>query len=234
MIEHAPPLGLEPTALGVRESLVGDRRPVDEIRERCPRSGEAIRDRSRAWSEKTGRRRTTQPGQRLAQERGPLRLLEREEHLHERDRVARRETVGLDRADELLLVARGDVRQRVRDRRTDSAHVDATLDRRRESLYESEPPLDPPPSTPEQPRRGRTPDSRALEERLDDARLVHDRDRAARRVRHEDEGHELLGRAPAVENDRHLTQPGCTPPLETLDAVDHLERVVLDRNGAHR
>lgn len=133
----------------------------------------------------------------------------------------------LDRPDDALLLAAGDARERVSDARTDRPGVDTALDGGREVDGEREPVLDPPRAPAQEAGDRRLADARALEERLDHARLVHGRDRAAWRVRDEDQGKDLLGRALALHDDWHLAAALGAPPFEPAEAVHQLEAVLV-------
>lgn len=235
MVEHAAPPGLEPLALGVREAL-GQQGTSCEILEHGPGLLESGSSGFRDGAQGRGRARPAQPGEWVAQELGSLLLVvsERGKGQDERDRLPRRQAVRLDRADEPLLVLSRDLRQRGRDRRAERPHVEAALHRSRELECERESVLDPPRPAAQETRYRRAPDPRSLDQRLDDARLVHDRDRAPGGIGRENERHELLRRAAPLDDHGDLRAPLGAPALEPLEAVDDLEEAVLAFGGAER
>ena len=132
----------------------------------------------------------------------------------------------------LLVVVQG--AQGIGERRSDPPAVDLLLGGTSQPGRESVTPHDPGLAAAEQTRDGGEGETVVADERVDDPRLVHRRDRPRRCVGAEQQDLALGGGSSVLEDGRDLGRPGADPAGEPLEAVDDLEGPVFLRNDAHR
>ncbi|MCU0294243.1 MAG: hypothetical protein MUF10_20040 [Thermoanaerobaculaceae bacterium] len=131
------------------------------------------------------------------------------------------------RALERLLLVLRQPAQRVGQRRPQLSAVDLALERRRQTLGEQEPVRHPTLPAPGSARHGNVAQLVIVDERVDGARLVHDREASRGSIRAQQE--QLLihrGRG-LLDQHRQLAVSGTHPVREPLEAVQDLERAVV-------
>lgn len=224
--------GFEPAALGGREAHVGEDEPA-EILERGARSREALLEPRGERTDLALRR--SHDRERIFEQRATrLVARARAERTHEREGLAALEAVAFDGRDDRLLGRTRDAAERERQRDADRPRVDARGDRRLERARERESARDPL-HAPTAERRDPARAEPLLDaERVDDARLVHGRERPRRRVRPEEQDARLGPRPRRLDDDRDLAQPLGSPALEPFESVCHLVAPVRERHDAER
>jgi hypothetical protein len=172
--------GLEPAPLHGRQSRVGDDEAA-QVLERRTRSREALLEPSGERAPLAFRRTHRPEG--IFEERSALLVARaRAIRAHEAEGLAAREVVLLDGGRDLLLGRARDAAERERERDADRARVDAGRDGGLETSREREPTRDPLEAPAAERRDPSRPELLLDAECVDDARLVHGRDRPPGRV----------------------------------------------------
>jgi hypothetical protein len=232
LVEDRAVRGLESPTLGGRQAFVGEGESA-QVLERSARSREALLEPSGERADLAFR---GSHGRERILEQAATRLVARAraDRAHEREGFAPLEAVSLDRGDDQPLGRARDSAERESESDADCAGIDARGDRRLERAREGESardPFEPPAAERRDPARAEL----LLDaERMDDARLVHDGERALRRVRLEEEHARRRARPRSLEDDRDLARALGAPALEPLEPVDHFVAAVRERDDAER
>jgi hypothetical protein len=203
---------------------------MKELGEDGSRTRESLRELRGEGAEHGQHAARTDDEQRRGQEPRPLALaLRRAPRAHEREPLARAEAVSLDDERQRLLVRAAHAAERQRQGHTQGGAVDALGDFGRELRREQLARFDPPSTLPQQPRNAHRAEPVLHSQRVDDARLVHGRDRPARRIGREHERPRLGARARALDHHGDALRAGRAPAREALVPVD--DDVALLRAG---
>jgi len=178
--------GREPPPLRRGEPVFGKREP-EQILERGASAREALLETSGEGALRRASCRADD-GKRVREQGAPLAVRRaRAVGAHEGERLAPGEPVPLGREDERLLSRTRDAAERVRERDADRAGIDTRCDARLERARERKPARDPRRAPAAERRDPARPELLLDPERVDDARLVHGRERALGRIRSEQE-----------------------------------------------
>jgi hypothetical protein len=230
--EHAAMERRQAAVLGGGE--VGGQPEGAQRRERRPKRGELLLHLDGARRQARGRRRRPHGAERVREQVAPIARVGDAVGVHQRQGLARPQSVTQDGTEHRLLVRRGEGAQGVRHRRTDHADAELRDRRRREVRVEREPLLDPRGLVPEEARYAGDREAVVVHERAHHARLVGGRDGARRRVGREQPALVLGRAARRLEHDRHLGAAGLPPAREAFEAVEHLVVPVVRRHDPQR
>lgn len=230
--QHGPMSGLEPTALGRGQAVLGQPE-VGEDRERLAHLVEPGLEPGGQRAQGRGAApRGPHDGHGRRQQRAALgRALGHAVGAEQRQRLGAGEPVLVDGLDERDLIVGGPRTQRVGQGHAEVPGVEPCLQRRRELLGQREPLHDPAALAPAGLGDGDGPEVLLVPQRPHHARLVHRRERARRPVRREQGGLLLHRRARRLHEHRHALQAELPPPGQPLEPVEHLVGVV--RGGHH-
>lgn len=233
--EHASVLGLEAAPLGVAQALLGEAEGR-EVGEHRPRSRETLGEPRPERAERACRLALgTHGGDRLAQDPVALGVaLGRAERGDEDLGLATTEVMASGRVERGALEPLGERAQREPQPHADLACVERALPAWREVAGEREAARGPRALLPGAPGDVQEREAVLVDERGDDARLVHGAERARRRVRREQEQLLVGGGARGLDDDLDVRRTSGAQLGQELEAVDDLVGPVARGHGPER
>jgi hypothetical protein len=233
LLDDAPMDRLEATRFGGRE-IAGKGEGL-EIEERAPNLEQpGLEDLGTGRSGERGAGGGSHPGERLAEERAPIRFVRGAIGVQEYRRLATAQTVALDRARERVLILRRKRREQPGERGTELAAGEQLRRVCAETRRQLVTARDPRGSTSEQ--RGDRTHRQAVfgDQGANDGGFVERGQRPRRRIRREHEPLQLQDGAGALDDRGDDASALLPPPLEPLEAVDDFKATVVHRRDPDR